>query len=141
MGLPKLLNESDIHAEYPDDVDDEDISEEGYQRSTTPGQCTKLSSALAIFRAARILARVLDEVYPSGASHALSLKKLGVLNDELGIWLQSLAPQHRLQLMQDKPSTNLVGSSSPLLVRHTLSQGRTEANEQNSLWCIISYAS
>ena len=98
-------------------MDDEEIVEEGDQRPTISGQCTKLSSALAIFRGARILAKVLDEVYPSKASHVLSLRKLGGLNDELGIWLQSLAPQHRLQFMQDKPSTNLVGSSSFLLVR------------------------
>lgn len=112
-----MLNESDIHAGYPDDMEDEDIAEQGYQQHTTPSQCTKLSSALAIFRAARILAKVLDEVYPSTASHALSLGKLGVLNDELGIWLQSLPPGLRLQFVQDKPSTNLVGSSSFILVR------------------------
>ena len=118
MGLPRLLNENDVHAEYPDDVDDEDVFEEGFQRPNGPGPCTKLSSALALFGAARILARVLAEVYPSAASHALSLKKLGALNDELGIWLQSLAPPHRLQFIQDKPSTNLVEGSSPLLVSH-----------------------
>lgn len=118
------MHDSDIHAEYPDDVDDEDLFEEGYQRPIMSGQVTKLSSALAIFRAARMLARVLDEVYSSAASRTLSLKRLGVLNDELGVWLRSLAPQHRLQFMQDKPSTNLVGSSSPLLVSHVRSQTR-----------------
>ena len=111
------MNEGDIHAEYPDDVDDEDIAEEGYRRPAMPGQCTKLSSALAIFRAARILAKVLDEVYPSTASHALSLRKLGMLSDELDIWFRSLAPRHRLQFDRDRPSTNLVSSSSPVLVR------------------------
>jgi hypothetical protein len=123
LGLPKLLNQSDIHAEDPDDEDDEDVSEEGHQRPMIAGQCTKLSIALAIFRLTRILSRVLDEVYPSASSHTLSLKHIGALNNELGTWLQSLAPQHRLLFTQDKPSTNLVGSSSPLLVSHTGRQG------------------
>lgn len=109
------MNESDIEAEYPLDIDDENVSERGFQ-STLPGESTRVSSALALFRVARILSKVLDEVYPSTSSHELSLQKIGALNDELGVWLQSLAPHHRLQFVQDKPSTNVVGSRSPLLV-------------------------
>lgn len=109
------MSESDIEAEYPSDIDDENISERGFQ-STLPGEYTRLSSALALFRVARILSKVLDEVYPSISSHELSLQKIGALNDELGVWLQSLAPHHRLQFVHDKPSTNVVGSRSPLLV-------------------------
>lgn len=115
LGLPKLLNETDIHTEYPSDIDDENVSERGYH-SSLPGESTKLSSALALFRVARILSKVLDEVYPAAPSYELSLQKLALLNDELGVWLQSLAPQHRLQFVQDKPSTDVVGSRSPLLV-------------------------
>ncbi|MCJ1462127.1 hypothetical protein MMC07_000727 [Pseudocyphellaria aurata] len=114
LGLPKLINEGDIEAEYPLDVDDENVSERGFQ-STLPGESTRVSSALALFRVARILSKVLDEIYPSTLSHELSLQKIGALNDELGVWLQSLAPHHRLQFVQDKPSTNVVGSRSPLL--------------------------
>lgn len=113
------MNESDIEAEYPSDIDDENVSEKGFQ-STLPGESTRLSSALALFRVARILSKVLDEVYPSTSSHELSLQKIGALNDELGVWLQSLAPHHRLQFVQDKPSTNVVGSRSPLLVLCTI---------------------
>lgn len=110
-----MLNESDIHAEYPADVDDENVSERGFQ-STLPGESTRVSSALALFRVARIMSKVLDENYPAASSHDLSLQKLVALNDELEIWLGSLAPQLRLQFVQDKPSTNVVGSRSPLLV-------------------------
>ena len=115
LGLPKLLNEDDIHAEFPSDVDDENITKRGFQ-STTPGESTRLSSALALFRAAQILSKVLDEIYPAASSHKLSLQKLGALNQDLDDWLKDLAPHLRLQFVQDKPSTGTVSSRSPLLV-------------------------
>lgn len=115
LGLPKMLNESDIHAEYPADVDDENISEQGFQ-STLPGEPTRISSALALFRVARILSKVLEENYPAAPSHDLSLRNIIALNDELDVWLGSLAPHLRLNFVQDKPSTDVVGSRSPLLV-------------------------
>lgn len=115
LGLPKLINESHIDVEYPSDVDDENLSEQGFQ-STSSGEPTRLSSALALFRVARILSKVLEEVYPARYSHELSLERTNALNEELGVWLQSLAPQHRLKFVQEKPSTDIVGSRSPLLV-------------------------
>ena len=115
LGLPKMLNESDIHAEYPADVDDENISERGFQ-STLPGEPTRVSSALALFRVARVMSKVLEENYPAAPSHDLSLQNITALNDELDIWLVSLAPHLRLHFVQDKPSTDVVGSRSPLLV-------------------------
>ncbi|KAL8932796.1 MAG: hypothetical protein Q9216_006669, partial [Gyalolechia sp. 2 TL-2023] len=114
LGLPKLLNEDDIHAEYPVDIDDENVSERGFQ-STLPGESTRLSSALALFRGSRILAKVLDELYPASVSYELSLQKMSALNDELDVWQGSLPAHLRLQFIQDKPSTNVVGSRSPFL--------------------------
>ncbi|KAL6715565.1 DNA-binding transcription factor cat8 [Lecanora helva] len=114
LGLPKLLNNADIHAEYPADVDDENVSEQGFQ-STLPGESTRVSSALALYRLSRILSKVLDENYPAASSHDLSLQTIGALNDELEVWLGSLPSHLRLQFVQDKPSTNVVGSRSPLL--------------------------
>ncbi|KAL8637905.1 MAG: hypothetical protein Q9228_004881 [Teloschistes exilis] len=114
LGLPKLLKEEDIHTEYPVDIDDENVSERGFQ-PTLPGESTRLSSALALFRGSRILAKVLDEIYPASLSYELSLQKIGGLSSELDTWLDSL-PQHlRLQFVQDKPSTHVIGSRSPLL--------------------------
>lgn len=115
LGLPKGLKEADIHAEYPADVDDENISENGFQPSL-PGESTRLSSALALFKGARILSKVLDKIYPAASSHNVSLQKLGGLNDELDAWLKSLPAHLRLQFAQDKPSTNICGSRSPILV-------------------------
>ncbi|KAK5136554.1 hypothetical protein LTR08_002898 [Meristemomyces frigidus] len=114
LGLPKHLKDDDVQCEYPVDADDEYVTERGFQ-PTLPGESTKLSSALALFRAARILSKVLEEVFPAKASYELSLKKLSGLSDELDAWSTSLAPHLRLQFAQDKPSTGTISSRSPLL--------------------------
>lgn len=115
LGLPKLLKDGDIHTEYPSDVDDENVTERGFQ-PTLPGESTRLSSALALFRLARIMSEVLTEIYPSASSHNLSLQQISALGDRLDTWRDELAPHLRLQFVQDKPSTNVVSSRSPLLV-------------------------
>ena len=121
LGLPKLLNDCDIYTEYPADVDDENVSERGFQ-STLPGESTRLSGALALFRAARIMSKVLDENYPAASSYEISLKRIAVLSDKLDNWQNSLPLHLRLQFAQDKPSTNIVSSRSPLLVCFLRSQ-------------------
>ena len=112
--MPKHLKDEDVQCEYPVDADDEYVTERGFQ-PTLPGESTKLSSALALFKASRILSKVLEEVFPAQASYELSLKKLSELSDELDAWSASLAPHLRLQFAQDKPSTGTISSRSPLL--------------------------
>ncbi|KAB5539535.1 fungal-specific transcription factor domain-containing protein [Coniochaeta sp. 2T2.1] len=114
LGLPKLLKEDDIHAEYPSDTDDEYVTEKGFQPSL-PGEHTRISSALALFRGTRILAKVLEKNYPAATSHELSLQQMYALDAELDSWCDNL-PQHlKLTFRQDKPSTDVTGSRSPLL--------------------------
>jgi hypothetical protein len=114
LGLPKNIKDDDVHCEYPVDADDEYVTERGFQ-PTLPGESTKLSSALALFRASRILSKVLEEVYPAKASYDLSLKKLADLSDELDNWHSAL-PQHlRLPFAQDKPTVGTISSRSPIL--------------------------
>lgn len=140
LGLPKLLNENDVHAEYPADIDDENVSERGFQ-STLPGEFTRLSGALALFRVTRIMSKVLEENYPAASSHDLSLQKIGDLNDELDLWLGSLAPHLRLHFVQDKPSTSVVGSRSPLLVYCTTPRPQDSLlTDSTSLSPIIMFA-
>ncbi|PNY28917.1 Transcriptional activator protein acu-15 [Tolypocladium capitatum] len=114
LGLPKLLREDDVQAEHPSDADDECITEKGFQPAL-PGEYTRLSSALALFRAARILARVLEKLYPASANHRLSLQQMGALEGELDAWYADLPAHLRLSFVQDRPSTNVTGSRSPLL--------------------------
>ncbi|KAK4122409.1 hypothetical protein N657DRAFT_657231 [Parathielavia appendiculata] len=114
LGLPKLLKEEDVHAEFPSDTDDEYVTEKGFQPSL-PGEATRLSNALALFRGSRILAKVLEKIYPSATSHELSLQQMSALAVELDDWYEKL-PQHlKLTFKQDKPSTDITGSRSPIL--------------------------
>ena len=110
-----MLKEDDIYAEYPSDTDDEYVTEKGFQ-PTLPGEYTKISSALALFRVARILSKVLEQNYPAAATHDLSLQSFETLETELNEWSDKL-PQHlKLTFVQDKPSTDITGSRSALLV-------------------------
>jgi hypothetical protein len=83
-----------------------------------PGEFTRLSSALALFHATRILSKVLENVYPAAATHDLSLQRLAALDAELSQWHDELPDHLRLNFAQDKPSTDITGSRSPLLVGH-----------------------
>lgn len=115
LGLPKLLKEEDIHAEFPSDTDDEYVTEKGFQ-PCLPGEHTRLSSALALFRGSRILGKILEKIYPSATSHELSIQQMSALNAELEEWYEKLPTHLRLTFKQDKPSTDVTGSRSPLLV-------------------------
>ena len=115
LGEPRAVSENDIRCEYPEDVDDENIADNGFLPAL-PGESTRISGALALFRSARIFASVLDEVYPARPSHQCSFRRLAELNEDLDSWLSELPTHLRLQFVQDKPSTNVVGSRSPFLV-------------------------
>jgi len=121
-GLPPLLRECDIRTEYPADVDDENVTETGFL-PTLPGESTRLSSALALIGASRILSKVLEELYPSPAGYEIPVSRMQSLAEELDGWLKNL-PQHlRLEFAQDKPSTNVTSSRSPLLVSSMIPLG------------------
>lgn len=110
-----LLREDDIRTEYPVDVDDENVTETGFL-PTLPGESTRLSSALALFGASRILNKVLEDLYPSPAGYEIPISKLHELSEQLDEWSKSLPAHLRLEFAQDKPSTNVTSSRSPLLV-------------------------
>ena len=114
-GTPALFRDSDITTEFPQDVDDENLSNQGFSPSL-PGEVTKISSALALFRVSKILSKVLDALYPAKASFQLSLTKLHTLSDELDQWSEELPDHLRLRFCNDKPATNLISCRSPLLV-------------------------
>lgn len=114
LGLPRLLRDTDIETEDPADIDDENVSERGFQ-ATLPGEHTKISSALALFRASRLLAKVLDEVYPIAGSRDVSLSRVASLVDELDSWRDALPAHLRLEFVQDKVNFNVTSDRSPLL--------------------------
>ncbi|KAI4728970.1 hypothetical protein E4T49_03201 [Aureobasidium sp. EXF-10728] len=114
LGLPKQLKDEDVHCEEPRDADEEYVDETGF-KAPCPGEYTRVSSALALFRAARILSRVLEDIYPARSSYDLSLQQLSALSEELDAWHNALAPHLRLPFANDKPTTGTVSSRSPLL--------------------------
>ncbi|KAK8089229.1 hypothetical protein PG997_004190 [Apiospora hydei] len=114
LGLPKVLREEDIHTELPSDCDDEYVTEKGFQ-PTLPGEYTRISSALALFRLSRILAKILGKNYPASTSYELSLQQIAALDAELCEWSEDLPAHLKLTFAQDKPSTDVTGSRSPIL--------------------------
>lgn len=115
LGLPKSIAEDDVFCEYPTDADDENVTEKGFLHAL-PGEYTKISSALALFRGCRILAKVLNQNYPAATSHELSLQKISELDQELESWSNDLPPHLKLEFTMDKPATGTISSRSPLLV-------------------------
>lgn len=115
-GIPMLLNDDNIQTEYPIDVDDEYISEQGLQ-PVLPGEFTKISSALALTRGSRLLAKVLKQLYPSSSTYEISMQDVTTLSEELDDWSSNLPPHLKMVFAQDKPSTHVISSRSPLLVR------------------------
>ncbi|KAJ6181023.1 hypothetical protein N7519_011484 [Penicillium mononematosum] len=113
-GLPVLLREEDIETEYPVDVDDENVTETGFL-PTLPGESTRISSAIALFGAARILNKALDDLFPSKSGYDVCVSKMRSVAGQLDEWLNTLPPHLRLEFSQDKPSTNVTSSRSPLL--------------------------
>ncbi|EWC44167.1 hypothetical protein DRE_06992 [Drechslerella stenobrocha 248] len=115
LGLPTLIKDSDVSVDYPADIDDEYVCESGFL-PTMPGDHTKISGALALFRGSRILAKVLSTVYAAKPDAKQSYKDLQRLEEELDTWKTNLAPHLRLEFVNGMPATNIVHSRSPLLV-------------------------
>ncbi|KAL4895846.1 fungal-specific transcription factor domain-containing protein [Aspergillus ambiguus] len=113
-GLPILLREDDIRTEYPEDIDDENVTETGFL-PTLPGESTRISSSIALFGASRILNKALEQVYPSDGGYEIAVSKLRSVAGQLDDWVKQLPSHLRLEFSQDKPSTNVTSSRSPLL--------------------------
>ncbi|KAL4806662.1 fungal-specific transcription factor domain-containing protein [Aspergillus unguis] len=113
-GLPTLLREEHIQTEYPEDIDDENVTETGFL-PTLPGESTRISGALAFFAASRILNSTLENIYPSDGGYEIPLSKIRSATEQLDKWAKALPAHLRLEFSQDKPSTNVISSRSPLL--------------------------
>ncbi|KAF7733522.1 Acetate utilization protein FacB-like protein [Penicillium ucsense] len=113
-GMPVILPDSLIQTELPVDIDDENVTESGFL-PTLPGESTRISSALALFSASRILSKAMEYLYPSKTRFDIYVARLRAVSADLDEWLNALPPHLRLEFCQDKPSTNVTGSRSPLL--------------------------
>ena len=109
-----MIKDEDVDTEEPADVDDENVTETGFQPAL-PGEPTRISSAIAMVRLTKVLSNVLKELYPVCSGTELSLQKVEKLADQLEAWRSKLAPHLRLEFQQDKPSTRVTGDRSALL--------------------------
>lgn len=114
-GAPTLIHESELSTEYPSDVDDENLTEQGFLPGL-PGELTKMSSALAFFKICRILSRALDQLVPASIAYRLSMSDVKSISDELDQWLRCIPTHLRMKFLNDKPSTGVISDRSPLLV-------------------------
>jgi hypothetical protein len=101
-----------VQCECPLDVDDENIVE---KQTALPGESTKISSALALFKLARVLSKILEDLYATQTGQML-FRTIASLQDDLDTWSSELAPHLRLHFEKDKPSTGTIHSRTPLLV-------------------------
>jgi hypothetical protein len=82
---------------------------------TLPGESTRISSALALFGASRILNETLEEFYTQKTDYNVCVSKICLVDGHLDDWQQALPAHLRLEFSQDKPNANATGSRSLLL--------------------------
>lgn len=101
LGLPRSTAESDFDQELPDEIDDENITEDAY----FPQQKGKLSStgiANAHTRLITILSHIMKYIYPvkqedvaSSLLYNVTHSKVSKMEAEIRDWLESLPPELR----------------------------------------------
>ncbi|KAF4962288.1 hypothetical protein FSARC_9619 [Fusarium sarcochroum] len=115
---PRLFREQNVQVQYPDDTGgtgDKYVTNHKF-RTTPSSEETHMSLPIALFRATRILAKLLDEIYlPSSSCEPLSARLMR-LGEELHTWYWEL-PDHLQLEPSNKPSTGAIGSCPILLVR------------------------
>jgi Fungal specific transcription factor domain len=118
LGLPVLISDREVQCEYPFDV------EENLEKQS---ESTKTSSALALFKLARVLSKILEDLYAVQNGQMLLFKTVASLQDALDAWSSELAPPLRLHFEKDKPSAGTVHSRAPILVGSSGSQVQADA--------------
>ncbi|EXA30573.1 hypothetical protein FOVG_18060 [Fusarium oxysporum f. sp. pisi HDV247] len=108
-----LLKDTEITIDYPGDIDGEHITQHGYL-NTPSWKPSRISCALALFRAARVLAKALDERY-SDVDEFIS-KRMTAIEGELDAWLIQIPRHLELEFIQDKCPQDVENSRPWLLV-------------------------
>jgi len=102
LGLPHSINDEDIDQEYPAEVDDEFITEEGILQMPE-GRVSVMSAANAHTRLVTILSKIVRFVYPLKGSHvtvhgktvksySVSYAKILEIERDLQEWQDKLQP-------------------------------------------------
>lgn len=123
VGLPKLLDDAQIDTEFPADLysppftfsydrDDDYVTEMGFL-PTPPGNFSIMSAALAIFRASKILSRLLSQVY---SPSRVSLSVIQSIENDLNDWRNGLPSYLRVELPNCVPSSTNYHTHAPMLL-------------------------
>ncbi|OJJ07752.1 hypothetical protein ASPVEDRAFT_877887 [Aspergillus versicolor CBS 583.65] len=112
--VPVLLHEKDIRTEYPKDIDEQNVTETGFL-PTLPGESTRISSALALFAASRILNCVLDDIYPFKGGYSIQLAKVCTIGESLDKWVKNLPANLCVVFSEGKPTNTTTCNWSPAL--------------------------
>jgi len=112
VGLPRLLDDQQIDTEFPADLDDDYVTEMGFL-PTPPGNFSMMSAALANFRLAKIISRLLSQVYSPAK---VSLATIRAIESELNDWRNGLPSYLRVDLPNCVPSSTTFHTHAPMLL-------------------------
>jgi hypothetical protein len=124
VGLPQMLDERQIDTEFPADLycpsleslltirDDDYVTEMGFL-PTPPGNFSLMSSALALFRACKILSRLLTQVH---SPSRVSLNTIQAIEGDLMDWRNALPSYLRVDLPNCAPTTSNFHSHASMLL-------------------------
>ncbi|CAG1980905.1 unnamed protein product [Fusarium graminearum] len=114
FSLPTMLKTTNITTNYPSDIDDEYITENGVSPKPYDPN-TRMSRALALFKAARVLREVLDLTCIPFALLPTQDRQLTCPENKLDAWYGQLPYHLSLDAMVKQPAENIT-SSHPYLM-------------------------
>ncbi|KAI7771132.1 hypothetical protein LZL87_014205 [Fusarium oxysporum] len=113
LKTPMLLKDTEITTDYPGDIDGEQITQHGYL-NTPSWKPSRISCALALFGATRVLAKALDERYSD--VDEFTSERMTTIEGELDAWLIQIPRHLELEFIQDKCPQDVESSRPWLLV-------------------------
>ena len=99
LGLPKKLKIEEFNENLLISTKAETYSDK--HSVTMPPTGSQCSAALALFRSARILSKVLDELYPAVYKPDTTLNRVMCLEKELDAWYEELPSHLRMHFVHD----------------------------------------
>ncbi|SCO12716.1 uncharacterized protein FFB20_15276 [Fusarium fujikuroi] len=113
FNTPMLLKDAEIKIDYPSDIDGEYITEHGYL-NTPSWKPSRISCALALFRATRVLAKALNERYYD--VNEFTSERMTAIEGELDTWMTQIPRHLELEFTEDKCPQDVENSRPWLLV-------------------------
>ena len=99
LGLPQTLSDDDIDQDFPTEVDDEFITEDGIL-ATPAGHTSLIAAANHDFRLTEIVTKILRSVYPikgfqdsdqePSRGYKVSYRVIRDIEDDLQNWMESI---------------------------------------------------